>query len=119
MSKIKTAMAPALAAGLLAAGAAAAATAHAAPVTTSFVSPSGHSGARDISCDTAGYSSINAAISAASRGGTVVVCAGTYHAEVLIRKPLNLVGRQGAVIDAAGQARINVGGELPGSIGIG
>jgi Right handed beta helix region len=116
MSKIKIAVAPALAAGLMAAGAA---TAHAAPVTARYVSPSGHSGARDASCATAGYSSINAAIAASSGGDTVVACPGTYRAEVLIRKPLNLIGRQGAVIDAAGQPRINVGGVLPGSIGIG
>jgi hypothetical protein len=116
MRKIKIAVAPALAAGLLAAGAA---TAHAAPGSTRYVSPSGQSGARDTSCATAGYSSINAAIAASSRGGTVVVCRGTYRAEVVISKPLNLVGRRGAVIDAAGQARLNVGGTLPGSIGIG
>jgi Right handed beta helix region len=122
MSKIKIAIAPALTAGLLAAGAATAvtvATAHAAPVTTHYVSPSGRAAARDVSCGTAGYSSVNAAIAASSRGGTVVVCPGTYHAEVMIRKPLNLIGRRGAVIDAAGQPRVNVGGVLPGSIGIG
>ena len=119
MRKIKIAVAPALAAGLLAAGAATAATAHAAPMSTRYVSPSGQSGARDASCHTAGYSSINAAIAASGRGGTVVVCAGTYRAEVIISKPLNLIGREGAVIDAAGQARLNVGGVLPGSIGIG
>jgi len=116
MRKIKIAIAPALAAGLLAAGAAAA---HATPVNTRYVSPSGHSGAVDTSCATAGYSSINAAIAASSRGGTVVACPGTYRAEVVIGKPLNLIGRRGAVIDAAGQARLDVGGKLPGSIGIG
>jgi parallel beta-helix repeat protein len=116
MRKIKIAVAPALAAGLLAAGAAGA---HATPMRTHYVSPSGQSGARDASCRTAGYSSINAAIAASIRGGTVVVCPGTYRAEVVISKPLNLIGRKGAVIDAAGQARLNVGGVLPGSIGIG
>jgi hypothetical protein len=116
MSKIKIAVAPALAAGLLAAGAA---TAHATSADTRFVSPYGHSGAGDFSCGTAGYSSISAAIAAASSGATVVVCPGIYRTEVMIRKPLNLFGREGAVIDAAGQARVNVGGELPGSIGIG
>jgi hypothetical protein len=116
MRKIKIAVAPALAAGLVAAGAA---TAHAAPVSTRYVSPSGHTGGTDISCATAGYSSINAAIAAASPNDTVLVCPGTYHAEVMISKPLNLIGRAGAVIDAKGQARLNVGGLLPGSIGIG
>jgi Right handed beta helix region len=116
MLKIKIAIAPALAAGLVAAGAA---TAHAAPMNARYVSPSGHSDAPDTSCATAGYSSISAAIVASSRGDTVVVCPGIYHAEVIISKPLNLIGRGGAVIDAAGQPRLNVGGELPGSIGIG
>src|SRR5580692_11510066 len=104
MRKIKIAMAPALAAGLLAAGAA---TAHAEPASVHYVSPYGQSGAGDFSCDTAGYSSIKAAIAASSRGGTVVVCRGTYRAEVIINKPLDLIGRDGAVIDAAGQARLN------------
>jgi hypothetical protein len=116
MRKIKIAIAPALAAGLLAAGAA---TANATPMSVHYVSPFGYSGARDVSCGTAGYSSINAAIAASIRGGTVVVCPATYHAEVIISKPLNLIGMRGAVIDAAGQARLNVGGVLPGSIGIG
>jgi parallel beta-helix repeat protein len=122
MRKIKIAIAPALAVGLLAAGAAtahAAATGHADSGDTYYVSPWGQSGDSDYSCDTAAHSSINAAIAAASSGATVVVCPGIYRAEVIIRKPLNLFGREGAVIDAAGQARINVGGELPGSIGIG
>ena len=115
MRKIKIVIAPALAAGLLAAGAA---TAHAAPVSTRYVSPSGHPAGLDTSCATAAYSSISAAIAAASPNDTVVACAGTYRAEVLINKPLTLTG-QDAIIDAAGQARLNVGGLLPGSIGIG
>jgi parallel beta-helix repeat protein len=116
MRKIKIAIAPALAAGLLAAGAA---TAHGAPASTRYVSPSGQSGAGDTSCGTAGYSSISAAVAASGNGGTVVVCPGTYRAEIVIRKPLTLIGRPGAVINAAGQPRLNVGGVLPGSIGIG
>jgi nitrous oxidase accessory protein NosD len=116
MRKIKIAVTPALAAGMVAA---CAATAHAAPMITRYVSPSGHAGGSDISCGTAGYSSISAAIAAANPNDTVVVCAGTYRDEVMISKPLNLIGRAGAVIDAAGQPRLNVGGMLPGSIGIG
>jgi hypothetical protein len=115
MRKIKIAIAPALAAGLLAAGAA---TAHAAPASTRYVSLTGHPAGLDTSCANAAYSSISAAVAAASPNDTVVVCAGTYHAEVIINKPLTLMGRS-AVIDAAGQARLNVGGLLPGSIGIG
>ena len=122
MSKIKIAVVPALAAGLLAAGAATAATAHAgsgSSYDTYYVSPWGQSGASDYSCATAAHSSVNAAVAAASAGDTVVVCDGIYREQVVVRKPLNLVGRAGAVIDAAGQSRLNVGGELPGSIGIG
>jgi nitrous oxidase accessory protein NosD len=118
MSKFKIAVVPALAAGLLAAGAA---TAHAGSDSgsTYYVSPWGHTGASDDSCHTAAHSSISAAVAAASSGDTVVVCDGTYDEQVVVRKPLTLVGRDGAVIDAAGQPRLNVGGALPGSIGIG
>jgi parallel beta-helix repeat protein len=118
MSKIKIAVVPALAAGLLAAGAA---TAHAGSDSgsTYYVSPWGQSGASDYSCDTAAHSSISAAVAAASAGDTVVACDGIYHEQVVVRKPLTLAGQPGAVIDAAGQPRLNVGGELPGSIGIG
>ena len=118
MSKVKIAVVPALAAGLLAAGAAAA---HASSDSgsTYYVSPGGQTGASDDSCHTAAHSSISAAAAAARAGDTVVVCDGIYHDQVVVRKPLTLVGRAGAVIDAAGQPRLNVGGELPGSIGIG
>jgi hypothetical protein len=116
MRKIKLAIAPALAVGLLAAGAA---TAHAGGSYTYYVSPWGQSGASDYSCGTAAHSSISAAVAAASPGDTVVVCDGIYKDEVVIRKPLNLIGRAGAVIDASGQRHLSVGGQLPGSIGIG
>jgi len=119
MSKIKIAVVPALAAGLLVAGAA---TGHASSGSfhdIHYVSPSGHSGASDYSCATAAHTSVNAAVAAASAGDMVVVCDGTYHEQVVVRKPLHLVGQANAVIDAAGQPRLNVGGGLPGSIGIG
>ena len=122
MRKIKMVMAPALAAGLLAAGAATAhatATRHADSGDTYYVSPWGQPGDSDYSCGTAAHSSISAAVAAASAGDTVVVCDGIYRDEVVIRKPLNLIGRAGAVINATGQRRLNVGGLLPGSIGIG
>lgn len=113
----KIAMALVLAAGLLGFGAAAA---QAGTVNTRYVSPHGTSGAADTSCRTAGYSSINAAIAAASPGSTVVVCRGTYHTQVIVSKPLNLVGRPGAVINAKGQPPLTIGTtKLPGSIGIG
>lgn len=113
----KLAMALVLAAGLLGFGAAAA---QAGTATTRYVSPSGTSGAADTSCKTAGYSHINAAITAADSGGTVVVCKGTYHTQAIVSKPLNLIGRPGAVINAKGLTPLTIGAsKLPGSIGIG
>lgn len=105
------------AASLLAFGATAA---QAWAVTTIYVSPSGTPGGSDTSCSTAGYSGINTAIAAASSGSTVVVCRGTYHAQVIVSKPLNLIGRRGAVVNAKGQPPLTIGTtKLPGSIGIG
>jgi parallel beta-helix repeat protein len=114
----KIAMTLVLAASLLAFGAVAA---QAGTVSsTLYVSPSGTSGAAGTSCSTAGYSTINAAITAASSGGTVVVCPGTYDTQAIVSKPLNLIGRKGAVIDAKGQTPLTIGTmKLPGSIGIG
>jgi parallel beta-helix repeat protein len=109
----------ALAASVLTLGATAAA-AQASGVSTVYVSPSGTTGAADTSCSTAGYSDINAAVAASSSGGTVVVCRGTYDTQVVVTGSLNLVGRRGAVIDAAGQTPLKIGSTtLPGSIGIG
>jgi nitrous oxidase accessory protein NosD len=113
----KIAMALVLAVSLLGFGAVAA---QAWTVTTLYVSPSGASGAADTSCSTARYSDINAAITAASSGGTVVVCKGTYHTQAIVSKPLNLIGKSGAVINAKGQKPLAIGTtKLPGSIGIG
>lgn len=67
-----------------------------------YVSPTGGSG-NDSSCAHAGYSSIQAAVLAAPKGGTVVVCAGKYTESVTIGEALTLTGRRGAVIDATGQ----------------
>ena len=97
MRKIKIAVAPALAAGLLAAGAA---SAHAAPMRTRYVSPSGQSGARDASCRTAGYSSINAAIAAAvsrrvtvCRGVSATISAAGMNVTMLRARSLGLPNR--------------------------
>jgi len=85
-----------------------------------YVSPSGHASASGRSCGSARYSGINQAIAATRTGGTVVVCRGTYHTEVVVAKPLSLIGRPGALIDARGQQPLKVGpATLPGSIGIG
>ena len=64
---------------------------------TLYVSPSGNAGAADRSCFSAGYSTIQSAVSAAPKGGTVIVCPGTYTEDVIVSSPLTLVGR-GATI---------------------
>lgn len=53
------------------------------------------------SCRTAPYTSIGSAVAAASSGGTVVVCPGTYQEDVVIKKPLTLIGIR-ATINADG-----------------
>ncbi|MCL2393974.1 MAG: right-handed parallel beta-helix repeat-containing protein [Acidimicrobiaceae bacterium] len=68
-----------------------------------YVSPSGAAGARGLSCGSAAFSSIQAAVEAAPVHGTVIVCPGTYTGSVTLDKSLSLEGRPGAVIDATGQ----------------
>ena len=88
-----------------------------AAITTAYVSPHGSPPRPDNSCQTAAFSSINKAIGAVSAGGTVVVCRGTYHSQVVISKPLSLEGLQGAVIDAKGQKPVP-GLRVPGASGV-
>src|SRR6266404_5875185 len=84
LNKLKTMSAVAIAAALVTLGAGAAQAA------TSCVNPGGTGGC---------YSSIQAAINAASPGDTITVAAGTYNESVTIDKTLNLLGAQ-AGIDA-------------------
>jgi parallel beta-helix repeat protein len=105
------------AASLLAFGATAA---QASPAHVSYVSPHGHASASGRSCGSARYASINAAVAATGAGGTVVVCRGTYHEQVIVAKRLSLLGQHGALVDASGQKALKIGSEtLPGSIGVG
>jgi len=105
------------AASLLALGATAGA-AQASVSSTVYVSPKAVSTGADTWCGTASYSNINTAIAAVGAHGTVVVCPGSYDEEVLVTKPLNLVGRH-ATINAKGQPPLTVAGmTLPGSDGI-
>jgi Protein of unknown function (DUF1565) len=106
-SKRSIRLACALAAPLLAATAIAAqaSTASAAPAKHGnhalYVSPKAWPWAKDQSCRTAKFRTIQSAVNAAPAGGTVVVCAGTYREQVVLAKPLSLRG-QHAVIDEAG-----------------
>jgi hypothetical protein len=55
----------------------------------------------DRSCRSAKFTTIQSAVNAARPGGTVVVCPGTYHEQVVISKPLTLKGKH-ATIDENG-----------------
>jgi len=80
-----------------------------------YVSPSGSSRGADVSCRTAGFRSINKAISKVATHGTVIVCPGTYHTQAVVTRPMSLIGR-GAVINAKGQKPLTK--KLPGGSGI-
>jgi nitrous oxidase accessory protein NosD len=66
-----------------------------------YVSKSAKPYNSDKSCRSAKFTTIGAAVAAARAGGTVVVCPGTYHEQVVISKPLSLTGQR-AIIDQAG-----------------
>ena len=55
----------------------------------------------DRSCRSAAFRTIQSAVNAAPAGSTVVVCQGTYREQVVLSKPLSLVGQR-ATIDEAG-----------------
>jgi hypothetical protein len=87
------------------------------PLRIAYVSPHGRLSSSGRSCRTARYSSINMAIAAVPAGGTVVVCRGRYHTQAVVLKPLNLIGRPGAVINAKGQKPLP-GLPVPGGSGV-
>jgi nitrous oxidase accessory protein NosD len=68
---------------------------------TLFVSPTASSSNVGRSCNSASYSTIQSAVTAAVPGSTVIVCAGTYAEDVAIAQPLKLMG-ENAVINATG-----------------
>jgi nitrous oxidase accessory protein NosD len=82
-----------------------------------YVSPHGKPFKPGRSCATARYSSINKAIAAAPFYGRVVVCRGTYFTQAVVTKPLSLIGRRGAVINAKGQKPLP-GLPVPGGSGV-
>ena len=55
----------------------------------------------DRSCRSARFRTIQSAVNAVRPGGTVVVCPGTYHEQVVINKPVSLRGQR-ATIDETG-----------------
>jgi len=57
-----------------------------------FVAKNAKSSGSGQSCDSARYPTITAGLKAARPGATVVVCPGTYHEQVVINKPVSLVG---------------------------
>jgi nitrous oxidase accessory protein NosD len=66
-----------------------------------YVSHSAKPHNSDKSCRSAAFATIQSAVAAAPAGGTVIVCAGTYHEQVVISQPLTLTGQR-AVIDETG-----------------
>ena len=71
------------------------------PPATLFVSAAAKSTNSGQSCPTASYSTIQSAVNAAAAGANVIVCPGTYHEQVVIQNPINLIGNS-ATIDEAG-----------------
>ena len=67
-----------------------------------YVSTDASAGAVGANCGTAAYSSIGAAVGAVASGGTVIVCPGTYREDVIVDKPLTLMGQGAVTIDATG-----------------
>jgi polyvinyl alcohol dehydrogenase (cytochrome) len=73
-----------------------------APPSQVYVSTTGTADGADTSCGTAAYISINAAIQAVADNGTVTVCAGTYHQEADVAKPVTLTVNGSVTINADG-----------------
>ncbi len=66
-----------------------------------YVSPSAQPNNSDRSCNSARYTTIAAGVKAAPAWGTVVVCPGTYHEQVVLAKPITVTGRD-ATVDETG-----------------
>ncbi len=95
--------APLLAAGVVVAGAgvASADTGSHHHSRTLFVSAGAKPGNSDRSCRSAAFRTIQTALAAAPAGGSVFVCPGTYHEQVVTAKPVTLTGDH-ATIDETG-----------------
>jgi nitrous oxidase accessory protein NosD len=66
-----------------------------------YVSRKSASRQADKSCRTAAYSTVQSAVNHAASGTTIVVCRGTYTEDVVIARPLKLLGLKGATIRGA------------------
>jgi nitrous oxidase accessory protein NosD len=55
-----------------------------------------------VQCPTAGYTTIQSAIDAASPGSNIRVCAGTYPEQLIINKTLQIYGDNGALVEPVG-----------------
>lgn len=62
-----------------------------------FVAKNASSSGSGQSCNSARYSTIKTGLKAAPAGSTVVVCPGSYHEQVVIKKPVSLVGLHAAI----------------------
>ena len=70
-------------------------------------------GAKSSACPDAQFSTIQAAVDAASRGTVIRICKGTYPEQVSIKKPLSLHGESGVVIEPRGVTQ-NAAGSASG-----
>ncbi len=98
-------------AALLGVGLAAFSPASAAPSRTIFASPTATPSGRGTSCAKAKFATIGAAVASAAPWDTVVACPGTYTEDVVIQKPLRLIGRS-ATINATGLGGAPIGAIL-------
>ena len=109
------ALAPLLVAGLViaqAGTASAAATGGGGHHRVLYVSPHAWPWGADRSCRSAGFRTIQSAVNAVRPGGTVVVCPGTYHQQVVVTKPVSLEGQRATIDEAGVTPRFQV--TLPG-----
>lgn len=66
----------------------------------------------DRSCRSAKFTTIQSAVDAARPGGTVVVCPGTYHEQVVISKPLTLKGKNATIDQDGVTPTFSAGGQV-------
>ena len=77
-----------------------------------YVSPHARAWGADRSCRSARFRTIQSAVNAVRPGGTVVVCPGTYHEQVVVTKPVSLEGQRATIDEAGVTPRFRV--TLPG-----